>query len=160
MRFIQQICEVKFTTSNDIPPVGPMLDQPRMRWVVSPMARWVWWGCFYAAEAKEGTNVPDIDVKLQDPAVPAVIIDRARWTEARGNLITNRYRSNANFGQRGQLDARDEFIHTGWSNTAVNFGPHLLDLKGLQGLDVEIVVDTNFVRIFSMFALEIAEGVV
>jgi len=149
LRFMQAQCIINAaSTADDDPPHGPMNNDPIMRWVVSPLAQYVWWGAWVAAEQK--STGPSITVRLE--TVAGVLIDGPiEWTPDNGKLPTRVYWDMpAPAGNQGH----DRIMHTGWGTQGNATDPRLLDVSGYQGQAVQIRVSTNDARVYSHMALE------
>ena len=149
LRFMQSQCIINAASGlDDLPPSGPMNNDPVIRWVVSPLAQYVWWGAWVAAE--QTSTGPNITVRLE--TVAGVLIDGPiEWTPDNGKLPTEDYRGSL-VHTRGA--SRDRLMHTGWGTEGNATDPRLLDVSGYQGQAVQIRVSTNNARIYSHMALE------
>lgn len=142
--------------TNDTAQVGLMVSEPTMRWVVSPLAQFVWWGAWVASSGDRGTP-PKLEVFLE--TVAGVLIDTVEWTIGNGRLPSNHYGfpNVVTPEERGASSGRDTLLHTGWK-IGIGTPPRLLDVSAHQGLDVQIRVVAKDVRVYSHFALEAYES--
>lgn len=151
LRYISQHCEWEAAALSDVPPTGAMVNEPRLRFVVSPLAKYVWWGAYIAAINSVPTGQV-LKLHVETPA-GAVIDGPFEWTDANGLLPTDWY-DNVPL-EPGITEGRDSLAHTGWATVAGGTTPRLIDVSGYQGLDVVFRVETvTGVRVYSHFALE------
>lgn len=141
---------VPILSSRDIPPVGPGTTC-RLRWVVSPVARYIWWGGFIAADVTSTGTF--LRVYLETPA-GAAIDGPIEFTRANGRLPARLYVAGGPPSSLGSSAGRDVFIHSGWAEASAGTAPRLLDANGFAGQDVQIRVETNNVRVYSHCAIE------
>ena len=154
LRFMQQQCVTNaVNVLDDRPPLGLMNNDPIIRWVVSPIAQYVWWGAWVAAE--EDGSAPRVQVYLE--TVAGVLIDGPiEWTPDNGRLPVSYYYNPA-LGSAfigAAILSRDKFMNTGWVTETTSTAPRLLDVSAHQGQAVQIRVVANDVRIYSHMALE------
>jgi len=155
LRYISQQCEWEAAALYDEPPVGAMVNEPRMRFVVSPLAKYVWWGANISAVNTAPTG-QILKLHVETPA--GVVIDGPfEWTNANGRLPTGWYGGRIGGGEKmwGITEGRDLLASTGWETVAGGATPRLIDVSNYQGLDVVLRVETVAgVRVYSHFALE------
>lgn len=154
LRFMQQQCVTNaVNVLDDRPPLGLMNNDPIIRWVVSPIAQYVWWGAWVAAE--EDGSAPRVQVYLE--TVAGVLIDGPiEWTPDNGKLPVSDYYTSHNSSTLylAATAGRCKLMHTGWSEEPTLTAPRLLDVSSYQGQDVQLRVVSSGVRIYSHMALE------
>ena len=149
LRYSQQICDF---TGVDIPGGGLQSNDLRLRWVVSPLGRYIWWGAYAIAQIL--TGAPSIKVYLETPS--GLVIDGPiEFTALNGRLLKQQFYTHANHPEYGASMGRDQIISTGWATPdAPGSAPRLLDADGYQGTDVVIRVEVTDARIYTHMALE------
>ena len=149
LRYSQQICDF---TGVDIPKSGPQTNDLRLRWVVSPLGRYVWWGAYVVGSAS--TAAPYLKVYLETPT--GFLIDGPiEFTAGDGRLILQQFYTHANHPEYGASMGRDGIVSTGWATSApTSATPRLLDADGYQGTDVVIRVEVSDARVYTHMALE------
>lgn len=153
LRFMQQFCNTLHTIpvgAFNVPQAGPMTGTPRLRWVVSPLAQFVWWGAFVAADVEAS----GVSIKVHLETTAGVNIDGPiEWDLTNSRLPLRKYDTTP-AGLLSSMDGREVFIHSGWREAGAGVAPRLLDLGANQGLDVVIRLETLGVRVLSHMALE------
>lgn len=142
-------------TGTDLPANGAMNIEPTLRWVVSPLGRYVWWGAFVCPQGVSPvSNAAEIKVYAETPA--GVNIDGPIvFNAVNGRLIPTQYYTHAVDPEFGASAGRDHLIHSGWMvSTTAGTAPRLLDVDGYQGLDIQIRVESVDCRINSHWARE------
>ena len=131
----------------------------RVRWVSSPGAQYVWIGFFcYATEPAAGTGTTN-EVEAQLRITGGALIDGPiywRYTPAApGNAGHGRLPMTSGLALTPRANITP-FAQTGWDLPidVGYFGPRLLDLGANQAVDVEVVLTTINVRLYSATIIE------
>jgi len=154
LRYISQIVDYD-TTNQDAPPApGPGTSikySPRMRFVVSPLARYLWVG-FYASMFDQRATGVSVILNIETPA--GVVVDGPFTFDGGNGRGVGR-----NYGlvdDLANIGGRDSLYHTGWRKEVPGTTtPRLIDLDGYAGMHVVIYLTLAGARVHSMFALEV-----
>ena len=149
LRYVQQVVDF---TGVDLAGAGLQTNDPRLRWVLSPLGKYIWWGAYVIATTS--TGAPSIKVYLEDAG--GVVIDGPIvFTAANGRLIEQDLYAHPSHPNYGANQGRDQIITTGWSiSDAPGGAPRLLNAGFKQGTDVVLRVEVTDARIYSHFAVE------
>lgn len=125
---------------------NPAVTDYRVRWEVSPLAQYVWVGFWYKAARGKGSTPSTVDLELFEYPSGTSASDQIQWDYLEGLAEDETV---------GATTFDEYFCQTGWSASGTSTEPRLLDVSDYQGTELEVVIETSDVRLYSVMISEV-----
>jgi len=153
-KFLRTVqCQVELDGTLD---AFPSESDYRIRWTVSPLAKYVWIGFWYFGEKAKGVNSTTIDAELFTYPAGASASATLEWSIENGLEFTGLPMDDLiGWADRRALNYLERQTSTGWTTAGTGTEPRLLDVSAYVGQELELRVSVDHVRLLNIMLVEV-----